>query len=113
MAVHYATLVACVLGIAYAQFLFKLCGFRVKDAGLGGLWDFAPFYGVVTIYVVVTIAWIWAIQDIPLSRAYALMAITFVAVPLISRFFLGEALSPMFWVGTALIFAGTLLVVQT
>ena len=111
-AIHYASLIFCVLGIAGAQVFLKLCGLQVKENGLLSLLFFGPFYISATMYAFLTILWIWAIQDVPLSRAYPLMAITFIAVPILSKFFFGDSLSPAYWVGTALIVTGTLLVVR-
>ena len=111
-AVRYASLIFCVLGIAGAQVFLKMCGSQVKENGLLSLLYFGPFYVSATMYAFLTILWIWAIQDIPLSRAYPLMAITFIAVPILSRIFFGDSLSPTYWVGTALIVAGTLVVVR-
>ncbi len=109
---HYAALIFCVLGIAGAQVFLKLCGLQVKENGLLSLLFFGPFYISATMYVFLTFLWIWALQDVPLSRAYPLMAITFIAVPILSKVFFGDSLSLAYWAGTSLIVAGMLLAVR-
>ena len=45
----------------------------------------------------------------PLTEAYPWIAVATVAVPLIGWLFYGEQVTPLFWVGMALITAGLLL----
>lgn len=111
-ALRYAALVFCALGIAGAQVILKECGLQVKESGLLSLLFFGPFYVAATLYAFLTFLWIWGIQDIPLSRAYPLMAITFVVVPILSKVFFGDVLSPAYWVGATLIVVGLLLAVR-
>lgn len=106
----YLALLLCILGISTGHVLFKLCGARLKDAGLAGLLSFELFYAAILLYAVVTFLWIWTLQDIALSRAYAFIALSFVLVPVFSRIFLGEVMPPVFWAGTALIMTGIFLV---
>jgi len=106
----YLALPLCILGISSGQVLFKLCAARLKDAGLVGLLGFELFYAAIALYAAVTFLWIWTLQDITLSRAYAFVALSFVLVPVFSRIFLGEVMPPVFWVGSALIMSGIFLV---
>jgi len=108
----YLALPLCILGISSGQVLFKLCAARMKEAGLVGLLGFELFYATIALYGAVTFLWIWALQDIPLSRGYAFLAISFAVVPLFSRIFLGEVTPPLFWLGTALIVSGIFLVAR-
>ncbi len=109
---NYFVLLLCVLGLSSGHILFKLCGARMKDAGLAGLLSFELFYAAILLYGAVSLLWIWTLQDIPLSRAYAFVAMSFVVVPVFSRIFLGEMMPFVFWVGTALIMSGIFLVAR-
>jgi len=113
MASSYRLLTALitVVMISTGQILFKLAAERIR-ASDGQLT--VPVLTVVALslllYGVATLAWIWILQYYPLSRIYPLMALSFVFVPLGSTVFFGERLTVSFFLGTALLLAGILLV---
>ena len=102
---------ACVAMIATGQLLFKVTANNLQGPGLA----ISPKALIVlaialAIYGVATIAWILVLRQAPLNRIYPLMALSFVLVPLGSRFFLGETIGSQYWLGVALLVAGLVLI---
>lgn len=60
----------------------------------------------VALYAFTSVAWLWALRNFPLSKAYPILALTFVAVPLLARLVFGERITPSDWLGMVLILAG-------
>jgi len=58
------------------------------------------------IYSSATILWIFLLKDIPLSKAYMLMAVSFIAVPIASIFIFNEKVNIEFFLGSLLILSG-------
>ncbi len=78
---------------------------------LDGYWlivRMPSLYLALALYGVSTVLWIWILSRISLSRAYPWVGV--VIVPLIGRYYFGEQLHPLFWVGVVLVFTGILLV---
>ena len=59
------------------------------------------------------LAWILVLRRMDLSYAYPFLALNFVLIALVSRFFLGETVPPMRWVGILIICGGILLVARS
>lgn len=102
------------LSIAIGQVLFKMTSDKLVNTG-------APFQSVLfnpifilalAIYGGATLLWIYVLKSVPLIYAYSFMALTFVMVPILSIFFLGEQVNSRYIIGAALIILG-LLVVQS
>lgn len=70
---------------------------------LGGLF----FYGLGAL------AWISVLRQMDLSAAYPFLALNFVLIALVSRFFLGEEVPLMRWAGILVIVGGILLVARS
>lgn len=110
----YFTAILCVIGIAAGQILFKLSATALKQAGT--FWDIrvaAILLSALALYGVTTIAWVWVLQRIELGRAYPLMALAFVLVPIGSYFILGERFQSQYFFGVALILTGIVVVVRS
>ena len=110
--VQYALTLACVIAIAAGQVMFKLSARSV--AGSSALHEllFSPILiAALAVYAVATVAWISQLRYVDLSRAYPLMALSFVIVPLASMAILGETVAPRYWAGVALIVGGIVLTV--
>ena len=58
------------------------------------------------LYVAATLLWIFALREIPLSRAYPFMALAFVLVPAGAVFVYGEVVGVRYFVGLTLILLG-------
>jgi drug/metabolite transporter (DMT)-like permease len=110
----YFIIVICVIGIAAGQILFKLSASALQSSGS----FFEPNTAIIllsafALYGVTTIGWVWVLQKIDLGRAYPLLALTFVLVPLGSYLLLGERFQPAYFLGVALIITGILITVQS
>ena len=113
MRIDLALLVSVPILIAFGQFLFKMAG-RELTANMGrDLWNIAfnPYFiGAMALYGISSFLWVIAISKTDISRAYPFMASGFVIVPIIGYFLLNETLNPMFFMGTALIVGGILVI---
>ena len=56
--------------------------------------------------MIATLLWIWFLRLLPLNKAYPIMALAFVIVPLMSFCMLGEKLELNVLVGAVIIFVG-------
>ena len=65
------------------------------------------------LYALGALAWIAVLSRMDLSLAYPFLALNFVLVALVSKFFLGETIPAMRWAGIAVICAGILLVARS
>ena len=68
------------------------------------------FIAALTIYMVATFLWIFALREVPLSKAYPFMALAFVLVPLGAVVFYGETLRAPYFIGLLLVVAGIALI---
>ena len=106
--VGYVLVAACVLALTTGQLLFKIVSTRAAS-----LWDIPhdalaiSCLGVaILLYCCSTILWLVALQSLPLSQAYILMALGFVLVPLGAHFFLGEPWSTRLLIGSIVVVCG-------
>lgn len=110
----YFVALACVLGIAAGQILFKLSASSLQRTGT----IFAPqtalfLFFALALYGVTTLAWIWVLQKLELGRVYPLMALAFVLVPIGSHYVFGERFTVQYFAGVALIMAGIIVAVRS
>jgi drug/metabolite transporter (DMT)-like permease len=97
----------CVLGIAVGQILFKLSASSLHKTGSFFAQEtLITLISALALYGITTLAWIWVLQKIDLGKAYPLMALAFLLVPIGSHFFLGEKFQVQYFVGVALIMTG-------
>lgn len=99
--------VACVVVISIGQLLFKLASahldFRRPFADLKGI---AILALALALYGSATLLWVAALRNVPLSRLYPVMALSFILVPLGGLVLLREPISVQYWLGAGLIVAG-------
>jgi len=92
------------------QLFFKATALVLQQEGT---WQSAKvlFYFVpsLAIYGLATLAWIWVLQYVELSRAYPFMALAFVLVPIFSAWFFGEHQGWRYYIGVSLICIGVML----
>jgi drug/metabolite transporter (DMT)-like permease len=106
----------CVALLAAGQLLFKFSATQWRVDGVS--WStlrslFSPvFVLALAIYGVATILWVFALRTMPLTVAFPLYALTFVIVPLLAHWFVGEPLKPGMLIGGAIIVAGVLVAVR-
>lgn len=112
----YGIMVAILLGLAAGQMLFKQAARSlVLPFGVTTIWRLAldpVFLAALLLYGCSTIAYVWVLNQMPLSRAYAFFALSFVLVPTLGMVVFGETLTMRFALGSALIVAGVLLAVR-
>jgi drug/metabolite transporter (DMT)-like permease len=92
--------------IAIGQILFKLASEQVSLNEPRSLALNPYLWSALVLYGSATIAWVFVIRDIPISRAYMFMALTFVFVPFLSFLFLKEPLNIRLMLGVGIILAG-------
>ena len=98
--------------IAAGQVLFKLASRSVGEVGFAsllGLVSNGYLVAALVIYGAGTVIWIYLLRSVPLNVAYAFMALTFVLVPILSVFLLGETMTSRQVVATCLIICGLVL----
>lgn len=100
--------------IAGGQILFKQAGARLQSSGapFASLAADPRFVGAVAIYGAATLLWVQVLRSVPLTYAYSFMALTYVMVPLMAVFWLGETLTLRYALGAALVAIG-LIVIQS
>lgn len=112
MALPYVLTIVTVVLIATGQILFKLTAQRISGRpvleGLGDTAVLFPFIVALGIYGFATLLWIFALRELPLARAYFLMSLSFLIVPVVSALVFSERFTPGFALGGALIIAGVL-----
>lgn len=79
-------------------------------AGMTTLLTNPVFIVALAVYGAATLLWVAVLQQVPLSRAYAFTALTFVIVPVAAIFLFGETATPRFAIGVVLVIAGLLLI---
>lgn len=110
----YVAAILCVVGMAVGQILFKVSATALAKAGtFFALKPAAILIAAMCLYGIISIAWIWILQKIELGRAYPLMALAFVLVPIGSYLVFGERFQTQYFVGVALIIVGIIIAVRS
>jgi drug/metabolite transporter (DMT)-like permease len=102
--------VVVVLGMASGQILFKLASGR---GGFTAIFLSPIFWSAVILYGVITVFWVLLLREVELSRAYPIIAATYVIVPAASVLLLGEKLGSTYVLGVVLIVIGIVLSVRS
>ncbi len=109
---NYAIIIACVLVVAMGQLMFKTVGTRLGGRGFEALLtDHSTallLFLALAAYGVSTLGWVLALRHVPLSTAYLFMSASFILVPMMAFFVLGEPVSGRVLIGGALIVSGIL-----
>ena len=99
--------------LAVGQILLKVLAGRMQAAGWSFLNDFHSLLGILTLavacgalYACVMGLWIYVLQNLPVSRAFLFVSLTFIFVPLFAYQFLGEQITIGTLLGSALIIFG-------
>lgn len=97
----------CVIGMAIGQLLFKASANELAKTADGlPVRGLVLLIGAMGLYGLITLAWVWLLKSAELGKIYPFMALAFVLVPLGSHFLYGEAFTPRYFAGIALIMAG-------
>jgi drug/metabolite transporter (DMT)-like permease len=109
----YLLAIACVIGIAIGQLLFKFGATTLKNSG--SVFDpktFMVLSFALGLYGFVTILWIYVLQRLELGKVYPLMALAFVLVPIGSYFLFGEKFQTQYFVGLFLVVSGIIVIAK-
>lgn len=98
--------VSVVAGMAAGQVLFKLAAAR---GTVVEILTSASFWAAACLYGVVTVLWVLLLREMDLSRAYPLMAATYVLVPLAASVVFGETFGLLYGLGVIFIVIGIVL----
>lgn len=98
------------------QILFKLAA-HSKSYFPGLNESFSAYINIyfivaIILYFGLTVFWVWLIKFVPLSRAYPVVAISFVVTPLLGKIILTENLPRDLFTGSFLIIIGIYLIVR-
>lgn len=105
---------ACVLGISLGQLLFKKAALSLPASPNWYDWASNSWLLVaLALYALTTVGWVWVLRIAPLSLAYPFMGLAFIVVPLLGRWWLGEAVTLQALAGGALILAGVVLTAKS
>ena len=109
----YIIALVCVIGLAIGQILFKIGAASLAQTGsFFALPTFIRLSAALTLYGIMSIAWIWVLQKIELGKIYPLMALAFVLVPIGSHFIFGERFHIQYFVGVTFIVLGIIITVR-
>jgi drug/metabolite transporter (DMT)-like permease len=101
----------CMLGLGIGQILFKTVAIAANGTRiLSSPRASAILAAALLLYGLTTIGWINTLRYLPLSRGYPIMALAYVIVPVLSWYWLGEKLSPLYWFGIMLLVAGIIVI---
>jgi len=100
------------------QIAFKLAADQLGDGTLDAAWltqaALSPtVWCAIALYLTVFVLWMLILQQVDLSRAFPLTALTYVTVPAAGFFFFHESLNLLQAAGIALILWGVVLIGQT
>jgi drug/metabolite transporter (DMT)-like permease len=100
----------CAVATAAGQLLFKLASSRMGSSGSPLDLRVAPILALsFVVYFITSLAWVWVLRSVPLSRAYAVLSSVYLMVPIGATLFFHERLTGVFWLGASLICAGIVL----
>ena len=110
----YALAVLCVVGIAIGQILFKLTANSLTETGsIFAVKTLTVLFCALALYGLTTLLWIWVLHKGNLSRIYPIMALSFVFVPILSHFLLGEKFNTQYFLGVAVLLCGIILTIKS
>ena len=110
-----AILVAYAAGMAVGQLLFKQAASVIgRDVSRLGWLAYFNAYVVAAlgIYMALTFLWIWVLRQVPLSKAYPFVALSFVFTPLLAFALFDEDVSAGYLAGLLLIVVGVAVIAR-
>jgi drug/metabolite transporter (DMT)-like permease len=102
----YLGAIVCTLALSVGQLLFKAAAKRLAASAPLDLSFLALFGSALALYGTVSIVWVLILQRLELSRAYPIMALSFVLVPLGEALLFKEPVSTQYIIGALMIVAG-------
>ncbi|HEY8311039.1 MAG TPA: hypothetical protein VIG47_10815, partial [Gemmatimonadaceae bacterium] len=108
---HALVALVCVFAICIGQLLFKRVSMEIQVAGTWIDGKVLLYAGIAfAVYASATLLWIHVLRFVDLSRAYPLMALSFVIVPVASTWLYGDRLSIAYLAGAVLICMGVVVI---
>lgn len=103
-------IVGVMAALSVGQLLFKHTA-TMLNAATNGVWAWLNPYliSALVIYGCATLAWVYILQQVPLSLAYPLFALSFLFVPLLSTIIFREPFTLKMLMGSGLITFGVYL----
>lgn len=103
----YFMAILCVFFTSFGHVLFKKSAISLQLGQSHYSYAFIlPFFFGLIFFCSTTILWVVVLQKLELNKAYPIMALGFISVPLLSYFFIGETLSSRYLVGAFFIVIG-------
>lgn len=105
--INYLLALSCVAGLSLGQIIFKMAANALQQGF--SIWQHQTLLYLAlgfSLYGVTSLAWIWILREVELSRVYPLMALAFVMVPIAAHFQFGESLDARYFLGVTLIVSG-------
>jgi len=103
----------CTVAVAIGQILFKHVGITIRGqtlvAAAATLFREPALYAALVLYGAATLLWIWILGRVTLMQAYPWVGASVILVSLLSSYFFGERVAPLFWPGAGLIALGIVL----
>ena len=113
MLIDYILALTCVAGLSVGQVLFQRAALTLdKDSAatiISSLAGSTWLWSAVLLYAAMTLLWVYVLSRLPLQFAYPVYGFSFLFVPMLSAFFLGQSIHWQTAIGGLLIFAGVLL----
>lgn len=98
-------LVITVLAISGGQVCFKIAAPAFSALSIRSMFE-PMFIIALVIYAAATILWVICLSRIPLTQAYPVIALSYVIVPVLAQFLLGESSSIRTFLGAAIVIVG-------
>ncbi len=114
--IHILLLILVAVGISVGQLLFKiaankLAGESILDIVTKMFID--PYVlSALLIYFLITIVWLWILTEVPLSKAYPFVVLSYIFTPLLASVFLYESITASYIIGVCLICSGLFIIVK-
>jgi drug/metabolite transporter (DMT)-like permease len=110
---HSMLALVCVIAISFGQILFKTVSIEVQKTGTWFSETVLLYAGsALVLYGGATLLWIYLLRFVELSRAYPVMAMSFVIVPIFSSWLFGDRLSGAYLGGVLLITVGVIVIAR-
>ncbi|MFQ5435741.1 MAG: hypothetical protein ACE5FD_12765 [Anaerolineae bacterium] len=111
-----AALIGVLISVAFnagGQIFFKMARLGQPGAPIWALFGKPQIWVGLVLYGLSSVIWLWVLSRAQLSYAYPILALSFPLVVGLSAILFGEAISPLRWVGVALIVVGVSLLARS
>jgi len=107
---HWLLLLAYPLAVSVGQVMFKAAALRLPAGEVSARAVLSPWLiAAYSLWVLLSLMWLFIIREVPLNRAYPFVALSFVVTPLLAWMVFDERLDLRYGFGIALIVAGVIL----